>query len=176
MALSKEEIFEAIKELPVLELAGLVKDLEEEFGVSAAPPVEMSTVQGVEVTSDAAGEEEEKSYFSGLKSFPDLGMIFRSILVRFGSHFGSILVIKTRSKNETKNRGPKRASEWGGVPRLGTPSKRDQGGSPRWFLSPQCIKHWGQKHPQQTIIRGCPRWFFGHHQRSQLRIRLEDEG
>ena len=44
MALSKDEIFEAIKELPVIELAGLVKDLEEEFGVSAAaadaPPAE----------------------------------------------------------------------------------------------------------------------------------------
>ena len=28
MALSKDEILEAIKELPVIELAGLVKDLE----------------------------------------------------------------------------------------------------------------------------------------------------
>ena len=37
MALSKEEIFEAIKELPVLELAGLVKDLEEEFGPMRDP-------------------------------------------------------------------------------------------------------------------------------------------
>ena len=64
MALSKEEIFEAIKELPVLELAGLVKDLEEEFGVSAAPPVAMATVQGVAGTADAAADEEEKSYFS----------------------------------------------------------------------------------------------------------------
>jgi large subunit ribosomal protein L7/L12 len=64
MALSKEEIFEAIKELPVLELAGLVKDLEEEFGVSAAPPVAMATVQGVAGTADAAAEEEEKSDFS----------------------------------------------------------------------------------------------------------------
>ena len=64
MALSKEEIFEAIKELPVLELAGLVKDLEEEFGVSATPPVTMATVQGVAGTSDAEVEEEEKSDFS----------------------------------------------------------------------------------------------------------------
>ena len=64
MALSKEEIFEAIKELPVLELAGLVKDLEEEFGVSATPPVAMATVQGVAGTSDAEVEEEEKSDFS----------------------------------------------------------------------------------------------------------------
>ena len=64
MTLSKEEIFEAIKELPVLELAGLVKDLEEEFGVSAAPPVAMTTVQGVAGTSEAAAEEEEKTDFS----------------------------------------------------------------------------------------------------------------
>lgn len=64
MALSKEEIFEAIKELPVLELAGLVKDLEEEFGVSAAPPVAMATVQGVAGTADAAAEVEEKTDFS----------------------------------------------------------------------------------------------------------------
>ena len=64
MALSKEEIFEAIKELPVLELAGLVKDLEEEFGVSATPPVAMATVQGVAGTSDAEVEEEEKSDLS----------------------------------------------------------------------------------------------------------------
>jgi len=64
MALSKEEIFEAIKELTVLELAGLVKDLEEEFGVSAAPPVAMATVQGVAGTTDAAAEAEEQSDFS----------------------------------------------------------------------------------------------------------------
>ena len=38
MALSKDEILEAIKELTVIDLAGLVKDLEEEFGVSAAAP------------------------------------------------------------------------------------------------------------------------------------------
>ena len=65
MALSKEEILEAIKELPVIELAGLVKDLEEEFGVSAAAPVAMTTVQGVADASDASGgeKEEEQSEF-----------------------------------------------------------------------------------------------------------------
>ena len=45
--------------------------------------------------------------FSDLKSFPDLGMIFRSILARFGSHFGSILMIKTRSKIDATHRGSK---------------------------------------------------------------------
>ena len=33
MALSKDEILEAIKELPVIELAGLVKDLEEDLKI-----------------------------------------------------------------------------------------------------------------------------------------------
>jgi len=37
--MNKEEILEAIKNMTVLELAELVKALEEEFGVSAAAPV-----------------------------------------------------------------------------------------------------------------------------------------
>ena len=37
MALSKEEIIEAIKEMSVLDMADLVKAQEDEFGVSAAP-------------------------------------------------------------------------------------------------------------------------------------------
>ena len=45
--------------------------------------------------------------FPMLKSCPDLGTTFRSILTRFGSHIGSILEIKTMSKNSVKNRDPK---------------------------------------------------------------------
>ena len=64
MAMAKEEIMEAIKGLSVLDLAELVKSLEEEFGVSAAAPVAMATVQGVAGTAEAAAEEEEQSEFS----------------------------------------------------------------------------------------------------------------
>jgi len=39
MALSNAEIIEALKEKPALELADLVKDLQEVFGVSAAMPM-----------------------------------------------------------------------------------------------------------------------------------------
>ena len=39
MAVSKDEIIEAIKEMPALELSELVKEMEEIFGVSAAAPV-----------------------------------------------------------------------------------------------------------------------------------------
>ena len=69
MALSKDEIFEAIKELPVIELAGLVKDLEEEFGVSAAAaaPVAVAVAPGAPAAGDAAPEEEKTDYTVNLK-------------------------------------------------------------------------------------------------------------
>ena len=63
MALTKEELMEGIKGMSVVELAELVKALEEEFGVSAAAPVAMATVQGVAGTAEAA-EEEEKTEFN----------------------------------------------------------------------------------------------------------------
>lgn len=62
-AKTKEDILEAIKGLSVLELSELVKDLEEAFGVSAAP-VAMATVQGVAATEEAAQEEEEQTEFT----------------------------------------------------------------------------------------------------------------
>jgi len=57
---TKDDILEAIKGLSVLELSELVKDLEEAFGVSAAAPVAMATVQGVAGTEAAAAQEEEE--------------------------------------------------------------------------------------------------------------------
>ena len=60
MALTKDELIDEIKGLSVLELADLVKALEEEFGVSAAPQVAMATVQGVAGTAEAAAAEAEE--------------------------------------------------------------------------------------------------------------------
>ena len=60
MALTKDELIEEIKGLNVLELADLVKALEDEFGVSAAAPVAMATVQGVAGTAEAAAAEAEE--------------------------------------------------------------------------------------------------------------------
>ena len=58
MAVTREEIVEALKEMPALELSELVKELEEVFGVSAAAPVAVAA-------APAAGEAvaEEKSEF-----------------------------------------------------------------------------------------------------------------
>ena len=63
MALSKEELMEAIKGMSVLEMVELVKALEEEFGVSAAAPV-MAAPTGATGASAAAAEEEEKTEFT----------------------------------------------------------------------------------------------------------------
>ncbi|MBZ4688695.1 MAG: ribosomal protein [Clostridiales bacterium] len=55
-----QEIMEAVKEMTVLELAELVKALEEEFGVSAAAPVAMAAVPAA---GGAEAAEEEKTEF-----------------------------------------------------------------------------------------------------------------
>ena len=64
MALTKDELIDEIKGLSVLELADLVKALEDEFGVSAAAPVQMATVAGVAGTAEAAAEVEEQTEFN----------------------------------------------------------------------------------------------------------------
>ena len=73
MALSKDEILEAIKELPVIELAGLVKDLEEEFGVSAAAaaPVAVAAAAAPADAGAAPAAEEQDSFTINLKEIGD---------------------------------------------------------------------------------------------------------
>ncbi len=57
--ISKEEIKEAIKSMTVLELAELVKELEEEFGVSAAAMVAAAPAAGGAAGGAAAEEKTE---------------------------------------------------------------------------------------------------------------------
>ena len=72
MALSKDEILEAIKQLPVIELAGLVKDLEEEFGVSAAAAAPVAVAAAAPADAGAAPAAEEKDEFTiNLKEIGD---------------------------------------------------------------------------------------------------------
>ena len=61
MAVTREEIVEALKEMPALELAELVKELEEVFGVSAAAPVMVAGAAGA--PAGDAGAADEKSEF-----------------------------------------------------------------------------------------------------------------
>ena len=67
--LTKEEIIAAIKTMTVLDLADLVKTLENEFGVSAAP-VAVATAAPAAAPSEPAAAAEEKTEFAvTLKSF-----------------------------------------------------------------------------------------------------------
>ena len=63
--MTKEEFMEAIKQMNVLELADLVKALEEEFGITAAAPVAVATaaVPGGSAGEAAVPEEEEQTEF-----------------------------------------------------------------------------------------------------------------
>ncbi|MDR7545458.1 MAG: 50S ribosomal protein L7/L12 [Armatimonadota bacterium] len=62
--MSKEDIIEAISGLTVLELADLVKALEEKFGVSAAAPVAVAAVPGA--AAPAAAPVEEQTEFDAV--------------------------------------------------------------------------------------------------------------
>ncbi|MBO7674134.1 MAG: 50S ribosomal protein L7/L12 [Atopobiaceae bacterium] len=67
MAVTKEEIIEALKEMTALELSELVHELEDVFGVSAAAPMAIAAAPAA-----AAEPEEEKTNFDvELTSFGD---------------------------------------------------------------------------------------------------------
>ena len=58
MALSKEEILEAISEMSVMDIVDLIEAMEEKFGVSAAAPVAAAAAP-VQDEADDAGEAED---------------------------------------------------------------------------------------------------------------------
>ena len=63
MALAKAEILEAISSMTVLELAGLIKDMEEKFGVSAAAAA-VAVAAPAGGGAAAAAPAEEKTEFT----------------------------------------------------------------------------------------------------------------
>ena len=68
MAVTKEEIIEALKEMTLLEASELVKMIEEEFGVSAAAP---AAVVAAAPGAEAAAEEEKSEFDVVLEGFGD---------------------------------------------------------------------------------------------------------
>ena len=67
MALSNEELIEALSNKPVMEIVELVKSLEEKWGVSAAAPVAVAAVAGA--GAEAAEEEEQTEFDVVMTSF-----------------------------------------------------------------------------------------------------------
>ena len=68
--MSKDEVMAAIKEMNVLEVADLVKALEEEFGISAAAPVAVAAAPaagGAPAEGDGAASEDQSEFEVNLK-------------------------------------------------------------------------------------------------------------
>ena len=67
MAVTREEIIEALKEMSLLEASELVKDIEETFGVSAAAPVAVAAAPA----AGAAAAKEKTEFDVVLEGFGD---------------------------------------------------------------------------------------------------------
>ena len=68
--MSKDEILEAIKQMNVIELADMVKALEDEFGISAAAPVAVAAAPaagGADADGGGAAAEEQSEFEVNLK-------------------------------------------------------------------------------------------------------------
>jgi large subunit ribosomal protein L7/L12 len=61
MAISRQEIKEALGQMPVLELVELINELEADWGVSAAAPVAVAAAAGA-AGGDAAAAEEQTEF------------------------------------------------------------------------------------------------------------------
>ena len=69
MAVSKDEILDAISKMTLLEVMELVSDMEKKFGVTAAAPVAVAAAPGG--AAAAAAPVEEKTEFTvTLKEYP----------------------------------------------------------------------------------------------------------
>ncbi|MGH8144262.1 MAG: 50S ribosomal protein L7/L12 [Steroidobacteraceae bacterium] len=68
MAVSKDEILEAIGKMSVIEVVELIADMEKKFGVTAAAPVAMAA--GGAAAAPAAAVEEQTEFTVTLKEYP----------------------------------------------------------------------------------------------------------
>lgn len=64
MSVTKEQVFEFIDNMTILEMSKFIKEFEERYGVSASAPVAMATMPVTAVPSgQATAEAEEKTSF-----------------------------------------------------------------------------------------------------------------
>ncbi|HUT65022.1 MAG TPA: 50S ribosomal protein L7/L12 [Spirochaetota bacterium] len=69
--LSQDDLLKAIEQMTVIELAKLVKALEEKFGVTAQAPVVAAAVQGAAAGGEAAEAEEKTEFFVFITAIGD---------------------------------------------------------------------------------------------------------
>jgi large subunit ribosomal protein L7/L12 len=70
MAVSKDEILEAIAKLSLMDVVELIADMEKKFGVTAAAPVAMMAGGGGGAAAAAAPAEEQTEFSVTLKEYP----------------------------------------------------------------------------------------------------------
>jgi large subunit ribosomal protein L7/L12 len=70
MAVSREEIVDAIGNLSVLEVVELISDLEKKFGVTAAAPVAVAAAPAAGGGAAAAPAEEQTEFSVTLQEYP----------------------------------------------------------------------------------------------------------
>ncbi|MEK7822854.1 MAG: 50S ribosomal protein L7/L12, partial [Nitrospirota bacterium] len=61
MSITKEQVFEFIDKMTILEMSQFIKDFEERYGVTAAAPVAVAAVAGA-LAAGAAPAEEKTSF------------------------------------------------------------------------------------------------------------------
>jgi len=67
MAVSKDEILDAIASMSLMDVVALISDMEKKFGVTAAAPVAMAAAPG---GAAAAPAEEQTEFTVTLKEYP----------------------------------------------------------------------------------------------------------
>ncbi len=70
MAVSKDEILDAISKMTLMEVVELISDMEKKFGVTAAAPVAVAAGPGAGGTAAAAPAEEKTEFTVLLKEYP----------------------------------------------------------------------------------------------------------
>ena len=68
MAVSKDEILDAISNMSIMDVVALISDMEKKFGVTAAAPVAVAAVGGA--AAPAAAVEEQTEFTVTLKEYP----------------------------------------------------------------------------------------------------------
>jgi large subunit ribosomal protein L7/L12 len=68
MAVTKEQILDAIANMSVIDVVDLVKQMEDKFGVTAAAPVAIAAVGGAAAGAAAAPAEEKTEFTVVLKA------------------------------------------------------------------------------------------------------------
>lgn len=62
MAITKEEVFNFIDNMTILEMSQFIKEFEERYGVTAAAPMAVAAVPGAVAAAPAAAAEEKTSF------------------------------------------------------------------------------------------------------------------